>query len=184
MSRLLILTLSVLYASFIWAKPAYQIDLIVFAHKNNISMSHEDITAPLLPVSKNAIPLLTNSGKSSKPYHLLPTSQSQLRDEYYQLSRKSGYQVLGHYSWLQNASSQSIVALPTTSRNGWQIQGTVQVRQSNYYLIDADLQCTTPANNEFSINVKQKQRIKGNLVNYLDHPQIGILVKVHKIVTS
>jgi len=87
MSRLLILTLNVLYASFIWAKPAYQIDLIVFAHKNNIRMSHEEMTSPILPVSKNAIPLLTNSSPSGKPYHLLPISQSQLRDEYYQLNQ-------------------------------------------------------------------------------------------------
>jgi len=60
----------------------------------------------------------------------------------------------------------------------------MQTYNVSHQQIDADLQCITPANNEFSINVKQKQRIKGNLVNYLDHPQIGILVKVHKIVTS
>ncbi|CZR30982.1 Uncharacterised protein [Legionella pneumophila] len=74
-----------------------------------------------------------------------------------------------------------MVALPKINHNGWQIQGTLKVRQSNYYLFDADLQCLSPGNQETSFTVSQKQRLKGSTIYYLDHPQLGMLVKIHKI---
>ncbi|CZJ43660.1 CsiV family protein [Legionella pneumophila] len=182
MIRLLIITISVLCSGLTIAKSSYQIDLILFAQpQSGVKSIKSDSPIPLIPVSPNAIQLHSDNNKKHRPYTLLPRSQSKLSDQYYLLSRKSQLQILGHYSWRQPAKSNSLVALPKINHNGWQIQGTLKVRQSNYYLFDADLQCLSPGNQETSFTVSQKQRLKGSTIYYLDHPQLGMLVKIHKI---
>ncbi|PWY56403.1 hypothetical protein DGG96_02720 [Legionella qingyii] len=179
MERLIIITLSLLYSCLTLAKPSYQIDLIIFAQPNqNRALS---IDAPLIPTNANAISLKTDTEKSGKPYRLLSPSSSSLRDEYYLLSRRSSYQVLGHYSWRQPANNQSIVALPFIDHHGWQMQGTLNVKQSNYYSFDAEFQVSPPNNPQSSFTVSQKQRLKDNVVYYLDNAQIGMIVKIHKM---
>jgi hypothetical protein len=138
------------------------------------------LDAPLIPMDKNAITLKTAAGKDPGVYQLLSHSHSGLRDEYYLLSRKSRYQVLGHYSWKQPANHQGTVALPHLSHNGWEMQGTLRVQEGSYYTFDADLQCSPPNNPKSSFTVSQKQRLKDNVVYYLDHSQIGMVVKIHR----
>ena len=179
MDRLIIITLSLLYSCLTLAKSSYQIDLIIFAQPNqNRELSVE---APLIPTNANAISLKSDTKKSGKPYHLLSPSSSSLHDEYYLLTRKSRYQVLGHYSWKQPANNQSTVALPFVDHNGWQMQGTLNIKQSNYYSFDAELQVSPPNNPQSSFTVSQKQRLKDDVVYYLDNAQIGMLVKIHKV---
>jgi hypothetical protein len=104
-----------------------------------------------------------------------------LRDEYYQLSRKSTYQVLGQFTWKQPANNQNKVSLPLTQHNGWQMQGTIRVRQGTYYQLDTELQLSPPYDPQSFFSVNQKQRLNKNVIYYLDHPQIGMLVKIHPL---
>ncbi|KTD67311.1 MULTISPECIES: CsiV family protein [Legionella] len=179
MERLIIFVISILYTCLAVAKSPYQIDLIIFAHPNqNTGLA---IDAPLIPMNTNAISLKADADKSGKPYRLLPPSSSSLRDEYYLLTRKSRYQVLGHYSWRQPANNQSSVSLPVVEHNGWQMQGTLNITQASYYSFDAKLQVSPPNNPQSSFTISQKQRLKGDVVYYLDNAQIGMLVKVHQL---
>lgn len=179
MNRLFITLISILYSSLILAKNNYQIDVILFTHAQSAaSETALNQAVPLLPITKHAIALKTHGAGL---YSILPAAQSGLRDAYYHLNRKPQYHVLGHYSWIQASSNQSAVALPVIDKNGWHVQGTLRVRQGAYYTLDADLQGTLQGHPHASFTVSQKQRLKANTAYYLDHPQIGMLVKVHKI---
>jgi hypothetical protein len=180
MQRLFIITMSILYSCLAVAKASYQIDLIVFAHPNQNSGISGN--TPFIPINSNAISLKADTEKSENPYRLLSPSNSSLRDEYYLLSRKSHYQVLGHYSWRQPANNRSSVALPLVDLSGWQMQGILNITQSNYYIFDAELQVSPSNNPQSSFTVLQKQRLKANVIYYLDNAQIGILVKIHTLV--
>jgi len=180
MLRFFLFTINILSCAALFAKSSYQIDLILFAYPQTAN-THSAMYSPLIPVNKNAIPLTHNTNKSIIPYSLLAPSQSALRDEYYQLSRRSSYKVLSHYSWRQTSTSQSVVALPHLSSNGWEMQGTVRVRQGTYYLLDAELQFSPPNNPQAAFKVSQHQRLKSNTVYFLDHPQIGMIIKVHPL---
>lgn len=160
----------------------YQIDMIVFTHQSSAYQA-ENITTPLLaPDMKNAISLQNNATNSITPYHILPKSSSQLAQAFWALNRKSGYQVLAHYTWLQPSNNQRAIAIPSINHNGWNIEGTVRVRQSNYYLLDTDLLFSSPTGNtQTAFLFSQKQRLKPGTVYYLDHPQAGMLIKVHKV---
>jgi hypothetical protein len=179
MLRLFILTLSMLSSCIAQANSTYQIDLILFSYPHAADKSNNFVmNSPLIPISKSAIPLKTDAAHS---YGLLPPSQSGLHDEYYLLSRKSQFKVLANYSWKQPVKNLSSIALPNTELNGWLIQGTVKVLKGTFYQLDAELQLSPPDDPEASFVVSQKQRLKENTVYFLDHPQIGMLVKIHQL---
>ena len=161
------------------ASPLYQIDMIVFAHRDSVQVSAD---GPLFaPNMQQAIPLQNDSSPLMKPYHTLPSSASQLKNEYWALNKKSQYQVLFHYTWLQPANNQRPVALSQTNTKGWNMEGTFRVRRSNYYLLDTELVFSAPNSPEASFVFAQKQRLKPGIVYYLDHPQAGMLIKIHQI---
>lgn len=161
--------------------PFYQVDLIIFTHQNASSLPTElSLGNAVLPNTMNAIPLRMDVNPAKTPYHLLPSSSSQLRQEYWALHRKPQYRVLLHYTWLQPLNNQRSIILPKTSHEGWQVEGTVRIRRSNYYLLDSEL-LFSALNNQASFVFSQKQRLKGGEINYLDHPLAGMLIKVHQL---
>ena len=162
--------------------PLYQIDIIVFTHLRSSPHPMKQSLAPLLsPDVTHAIMLPTNTNTALTPYHLLPASASQLRDEYWALNRKPQYQLLFHSSWLQPANNQRPIALPTTSTGGWNVEGTLSIRKSNYYLLETDLLFSAPNSPQTAFLFSQNQRLKPDIVYYLDHPQAGMLIKIHQL---
>ena len=164
------------------ASPLYQIDLIVFSHQLDSSLVPElSLHSTLSSASSQAIPLQTEANKNLTPYHLLPPSFSQLREEYWALHRKSQYRILMNYSWLQPLNNQSSIALPKINREGWQVEGNIRIKLANYYLFDTELLFSGPGDNHHPFVFAQKLRLKGGDIYYLDHPQVGMLIKIHKL---
>ncbi|HBI21932.1 MAG TPA: hypothetical protein DDY37_05020 [Legionella sp.] len=161
----------------------YQIDMIVFTHQHSSSQPAEQSSTPLLPpTTQHAIPIQDAISGTRAPYHLLASSASQLNQEYWALTHKADYQIIAHYTWLQPSNNQRAVVIPVTHRNGWTIEGTLRMRQSNYYLLDTELLFSTPNSARTAFLFSQKQRLKPGTVYYLDHPQAGMLIKVHQVV--
>ncbi|MDI9819106.1 MULTISPECIES: CsiV family protein [unclassified Legionella] len=156
----------------------YQVDLIVFTHQDAGSLPGNLTT--ITPDTSHGIPLLPETSPALSPYHLRPSSTSQLKQQYWALNQKPQYHVLLHYTWVQPFNNQRAIILPKISRNGWQVEGTLRIRRSNYYLLDTDLLFSTP-DSKASFTFNQKQRISGGKVYYLDHPQAGMLIKVHQL---
>lgn len=179
MRTLFVLLLTAFSTNLTAAASSYQIDLILFAHQASATENEHAFNNALVPVNDDAIRLKPAAAGQQKNYQLLKASQSSLGDAYYQLTHKAQYKVLGHYSWRQPANSQSKVAIPVGNNKGWQFQGSVRVRQGNYYSMDTNLQFSPPDHPESALTLEQKQRLKPNVVYYLDHPQIGMLVNIH-----
>ncbi|WP_133129516.1 CsiV family protein [Legionella yabuuchiae] len=159
--------------------PLYQVDLIVFAHNDTGAIS-EELTAPIFLEPQQAISLQAYDGNSA-PYHLLPSSSSGLRNELWALNHKGNYQVLGHYSWLQPAQNQKPIILPRIDRSGWNVEGTLRIRHSHYFLVDSELLFSAPHTRSTSFVLSQKHKLQENKVYYLDHPHAGMLLKIHKV---
>lgn len=181
MQRLFLFTICLFYSCLGLTETSYQIDLILFAHPYSDEKTNvQDLNLTFTPINSNAITLNTDLTSPRNTYQLLKTTNSDLMKEYYSLNYKSPYQILAHYSWKQPQNNQKAVALPTINHKGWKIDGTVRVRQSNYYLFDATLQCSPSDDPNSSFTLSQKQRLKNGVVYYLDHAQVGMLIKVHK----
>lgn len=176
----LIFLLVVSYQSMANPQPTlYQIDMIVFAEPSASIVS--DMALSLLtPNTQHAIPLQNTASSALTPYHTLPTSSSQLNNEYWTLNHKTNYQIIAHHSWLQPANNQKAVAL-SANHNGWNMEGTVRIRRSNYYLLDTQLLLSTTGNHSTAFMFSQTQKLKPGVVYYLDHSHAGMLIKVHQI---
>lgn len=159
----------------------YQVDMIVFTHQT--TAPREEASAPLLASTykQDAIALLPTASATMTPYHTLPTSSSSLRNEYFALHRNKAYDVVGHYTWLQPGNSQQPILLPQMVGANWNVEGTLRIRQSNYYLLDTDLLFSAFGQKKPAFAFTQKQRLKAGVVYYLDHPEAGMLIKIHKV---
>ena len=160
----------------------YQIDMIVFAHQQN-NGQHAELfsTKPSLNNMQHAIPLQFDRSNLKTPYHLLPSTSSQLNQEYWTLNHKSDYKVLFHYTWLQPNNNQQAIFIPPMTLGNWSIEGTLRIRQSNYYVLDTNLVFSTPKSKKTAFVFSQQQRMKPGTVYYLDHPMAGMLIKVHQV---
>lgn len=185
MMRLITLTCLILFSCIIKAnqQSLYQIDMIVFSHQQSSAIKAENTATPVVaPNTQNAIFLESSTNNTVIPYHLLPKSLSQLTQASWALNHKPDYKVLAHYTWLQPSNNQRAIAIPSINQSGWSIEGTVRVRQSNYYLLETDLLFSSPSKKaQTAFLFTQKQRLKPGTTYYLDHPQAGMLIKVHKI---
>ena len=177
MKRLPLLLICMFYFNLAQASPSQQVDIILFAHQGN-TIKNSELTPniPFLPTYTEGITLKSEPDSS---YQLLKSSFSSLHNEYYRLNHNASYQILAHYSWKQPKNNQRAVALPLINNKGWQIQGTVRARLTNYFLFDAQLHCSPPSNPESSFSVVQKQRLKGGMIYYFDNPHVGMIVKIH-----
>lgn len=171
-----------LYSGVVSATPGYQIDLILFSHPLSgvatKSVSVDNQSTPLPPGQTRS--LIAMAPKSTKNYQLLSPSLSYLRDQYYLINRTHKYTMLGHFSWRQPAKNIEKISLPLINHQGWHIQGTVQVKRSNYYYFNTDLKVSPPSNPSASLSLVHTQRLKPRLVYYLDNPQIGMVVSIHQ----
>ena len=162
--------------------PLYQIDMIVFTHpSSNFDKSNINELELPPPDLTHAITLSEKISDTMTPYHPLPLRISALRDEFYALNHKPQFQVLFQRSWLQPANNQQPIALAQTNASGWDILGTLRVRRSNYYLLDTELRFIAPNSPRSPFVFAQKQRLKPGVVYYLDHPEAGMLIKIHQV---
>lgn len=160
----------------------YQVDLIVFAHAYTEGDQLETSSQVRVPHHmQSAISLKPREPGVSGVYRLMPTSTSSLQSSWNRLNQHSQYRVLFHYTWIQPSNNQRPVLLPSSTNNGWTVEGTVRVRQSNYYLLDTALQFKTPNGRHSTFLFEQKQRLKPGNTYYLDHPQAGMLINVHRV---
>jgi hypothetical protein len=186
MIKKLIVTVVMLFSSLmIQAQETaslYQIDLIVFAYQEASLSSELSLHSTLSSTNNRAITLQTEVSKNQTPYHLLPNASSQLREEYWALHRKpQQYRVLINYTWLQPFNNQSAVTIPKIQRDGWEIEGTLKIQRTNYYSLDSELLISAPSATPSPFVLSQSMRLKGGDIYYFDHPQAGMLIKIHQI---
>jgi len=163
------------------ALPLYQVDMIIFSYPQSSQGLTEEPSFLIEPDSSQAIHLPDEISHTPIPYHLLPASASKLLNEYRTLSHNPQYQTLAHYSWLQPTHNQRPVSLPLTHQNGWKVEGTVKIRQDRYYWVDTQLLFSKLQDTSLSFLFSQRKRLKEGVMYYLDHPQAGILIEIHKI---
>jgi hypothetical protein len=179
MHRLLIISLNLFYTSIGFAASnQYQVDLILFAQRAN-SNTPPTFTSPMT-LTPHAMSLKAAVKGHADNYQLLSQNLSSLRSEYYALHKKPQYEILGQYSWKQPTNSRNSVALPPINIHGWHLDGTVSIKKTNYFILKAELSASPPSNPQSYFRVTQNQRLKENTVYYLDHAQIGMLIKVHQ----
>ena len=163
------------------ANPLYQIDVIVFTFQKERLSPENSLSSTLAALPSNALSLSSEREKNLTPYHLLPISSSHLQEAFWALHRQAQFKVLLNYSWLQPFSNQKTMVFPEINRDGWHLEGSLRVERSNYYLVETQLLLAHDNSPQPPVVFSQKQRLKGGEIYYFDHPEIGMVIKVHQL---
>lgn len=163
------------------AQSFYQVDIIGFQHHALEDTEEQFTPVNLIINNQKAIALnYANSTEEGLAYKMRPLQYSALKRESYILKQKPAYQILFHYSWLQPERNARTVKIPATKIAGLTIEGSFRIRKPSYYLFDSQLYLKSEGQKSAFL-IQQKQRMKEDSLYYLDHPQMGLLVKIHSI---
>lgn len=171
--RLASLLLFLMPSAILAAKtPLIQVDVVLFLHQSELLSADQNISN----AAYSGIPL---DSSAQQTYHRLPRLQSGLGREYYALSKRPEFQILGQFSWTQPARPNRPVLLQDPGLNGWQINGNLSVQQNQYFSLNSQFDFNLA--DKAQIHMQQNQRLKPDTVYYLDHPQAGMLIRIHPL---
>lgn len=168
----------------------YQVEVIIFQNTIPPVANSEDFSGfPALPETSKAVNLGPENDAHT-PYSELPYSWLRLRAEARLIKRKPDYKLLLHTAWLQQEGRSKTVHLDNDFQEGSapKLDGTIRVSKGLYYYFSVNL-ALTPINTllrpkQKPFILKQKRRLRSDEVHYIDHPQFGVLIKVHPLKMS
>lgn len=102
--------------------------------------------------------------------------------------RRGGYRIIGHGLWLQPVPDRSaavplLVQLGEQGDSGlYEVEGTISATRGRYLHVDVRLWMNAPGpliGQEHSfVELRDSRRMRSGEVHYLDHPALGMLVKI------
>jgi len=201
MKKLLCLSLLVLcipaWSESEQPKPLYQVEVLLFQTPISESATETWPEHPLLPDLSKARQLSNYSpSQAVQPFELLPRNKFLLNQEQWVLTHKLDAKIIAHYAWLQDFASKETIHLyanpelqlssstqpPYNADESWTIDGTLTLSKNNYFNLSANLLTTLSINGKpVNFLFKQKRRLRKEEIHYLDHPLIGMIVKIKEV---
>lgn len=145
----------------------------------------------------------------SRSYQLIPAEQLTMSASADRLARRSGFQVLFHGGWLQpvpprEAPDYLLLQAGERVADRYQLEGVVAVTLGRYLHFQTNLSYTepgmglapldlavnpdgtrtparTPAEIHPVMTMTQSRRMRSDEVHYLDHPKLGIIVRIDPV---
>ena len=125
-------------------------------------------------------------------YRWLPTQTHILRTEARRLRNAEDLDIIWHGRWMQPVPSRSageplMLAMQAAPSRG-QLSGTLQVTLGRYLHFDAKLWLEQPPQSPAAaapyMQLKQARTMRGGELHYLDHPRMGVLVRIDPLPPS
>lgn len=125
-------------------------------------------------------------------YRWLPTETHMLKTEARRLRNAEDLDIIWHGRWMQPVPSRSageplMLAMQAAPSRG-QLSGTLQVTLGRYLHFDAKLWLEQPPQSSATavpyMQLKQARTMRSGELHYLDHPRMGILVRIDPLPPS
>ena len=201
MKKLLCLSLLVLclpaWSESEQPKPLYQVEILLFEMPQSEQSTESWPDHPLVPDLSKARQLNNYApNEAVTPLELLPRNKLLLYREQWVVTHKLGAKIIAHYAWSQDFAAKETIHLyanpelqfssstqpPYNPDDSWTIDGTLTLSKNNYFNLSANLLTTLSLNGKpIQFLFKQKRRLRKEETHYLDHPLIGMIVKIKEI---
>ena len=124
-------------------------------------------------------------------YRWLPAQTHALKTEARRLRNSEGLDIIWHGRWMQPVPSRSageplMLTVQSTPGRG-RLAGTLQVTLGRYLHFDAELWLEQAPESEAAapyMQLKQARTLRSDELHYLDHPRMGILVRIDPLPPS
>ena len=180
------MALSLVCSAAAFAAQSYDVEIVVFSYR------HPGDNGEQWPASlpEEAGPAAIYSSDQASE---LPVGAYRLNRISNGLRQSSAYAVLFHKAWRQPAyDSANAVGFPVhtaADRGGHSVDGSVRLIRERFLHLDADLLMVSGSGRGAVIDIdapyatpqfelREKRRIKSNVVHYFDHPHFGMIALV------
>lgn len=173
------------FTSTVFALPerTYDVQVLIFSHitSNTLQLQHWPAITP------------NNQAMPAAP---APQTAYDLQREKKILQKNTHYQILLDAAWPETwHNDTSTITIPFVSNNGQsQLTGTMTITLGHYFDVHTNFFFTTQTDmlrkidvtdyfsrwdkSTFTFQFLQNRRMRSNELNYLDHPLIGMFIKI------
>lgn len=175
-------------------KEVYRVEVVIFEHLNKKSSEEALPIYTGRPNSNGAVDLtqLPADVPDEDKIVLLDQSEQLLNDTVAKLKKNRGYRVLMHEAWEQPLRPTRKIAIFKEAKP-WSMQGIIELKQRRALYVTTDILLERGSNKRrlfFSgaddditgFRIEDSRPIKLKELEYIDHPNFGILVQVVKAV--
>ncbi len=157
------------------APAATEVEIVIFRHLDQRGNSPEVPPMPTQPGGAAPTPTAPAGVRMLAPASL------RLADVVARLRRASAYQVLYHGGWSQPVESQQQATpspLPADAQQAG-LSGTITLYRERYLHALVDISLPATGNTaEKDWHIRQGRRLRGNALQYFDHPAFGMILAV------
>jgi hypothetical protein len=114
----------------------------------------------------------------------LPTGELALKREAQQIARAAGLHLLWHGAWMQPVPDRDgethlpmLLQVGQRIGNEYQVEGRIDVTRGRYLHFDTQLWMRDETPDSY-FALSESRRLRSGELNYLDHPRLGVLVRV------
>ena len=170
------------------AAPQYEVELVVFRNLDQRSNTSEVAKAGPVEAGETAVeaaPAIRQaSSAAGATWPQLSPSSLRLAGIAARLRRPGAYQLLYHGGWVQAVERQNRAAptpLPAATLQAG-VSGTLTLYRERYLhvLVDVSLGAAGAGDDE-QRRLRQGRRLRGQAVQYFDHPQFGVILAVRPV---
>lgn len=181
----IVLILTLMFASTILAMPVrrYDVQVLVFSH-----ITPQTIQSQLWPAVSPQNPTPSTTEMTSPAFDLAHEKKA--------LQRNPAYKILldAHWQKTWRGENESITIPLVGGNHQSQLQGTMTITLGHYFDVNTKLILTEPtpllqrlASNGFfnhwnqpyfNFQLSENRRMRSNELNYLNHPLMGVLIKI------
>lgn len=176
----------------------YQIEVFIFANTDPSAIYEEEWPSLLGPESRSPVIMLSRPLASSneferalvsaQPYTMMPAHTHELAAAELAISRQTDFRLLFHEVWQQPLKSQR-EALDIAIVGGecmddrCELEGILRFSRERYLHIDTDLWLTHSRfhDSDVATVMQQHRTIRDGELHYMDHPLMGLLVKMTRL---
>ena len=172
------------------APPENEVEVIVFRILDQRGTTQESDQPPTTPETGSdpgkPVPEVTDAIADEAGSVARPPASLQLGAVATRLGRSAQYELLYHGGWTQEIPSQSAARptpLPGAARQSG-LQGTLTLYHERYLHVLVDVTLNSNDAGGRTGRIRQGRRLRGQAVQYFDHPQFGIILVVRPRDTS
>ena len=125
-------------------------------------------------------------------FTLLPPDQTGLQQEFTKLEENPAYEPVVHSSWRQEVGSKQEAQAFDIANTGTlpaQLSGSLRLYKERYLHLEVHLELPDNAYRAFGYNtealsfrIDQSRRLRGQKVQYFDHPKFGVIAFISEVI--
>ena len=159
----------------------YRVEVVLFTQPPMDDRRRENPEAEPIPLPGRMAWPLRGDDNGLLGYRQLPAGSHVLGQAARRIEARAGFDVLWHAAWVQPGlgpdQARAVALPPRLRREG--LSGSVRVYRQRFLHVEAELRYAESEDRHWAMS--SSRRMRSNQQHYLDHPVLGMLVRIDEV---